>query len=86
MYPELNYTSNISKDSFGSFPMTFMRALHKPSNKTNSKGKVRTGVGQVQKATNKLTIKSSIYFGCREEVERVTPDWKGEGAGLQSSM
>ena len=38
MDPELNCTTNVSKYSFGCFPMDFMRALQKPGNKTNNKG------------------------------------------------
>ena len=69
MDPELNYTTNVSKYSFGFFPMTFMRVLHIPGNKTNRKGNVRMGMGKIQEDTNKMTIQSNIYFG-RSACER----------------
>ena len=53
---ELNCITNVSKYYFGYFPMDFMRALHIPGNKTNNKGNIRTGMGKIQKDTNKLTI------------------------------
>ena len=48
--------TNVSKYYFSYFPMTFMKVLHIPGNKTNNKGNVRTGMDKIQKATNKLTI------------------------------
>ena len=56
MDPELNYTMNVPKYSFGFFPMTSMRVLHIPGKKTNNKVNVRTGMGKIQKDTNKLMI------------------------------
>ena len=56
MDPKLNCTTNVLKYSFGCFPMTFMRVLHIPGNKTNIKGNIRTGMSKIQKATNKLAI------------------------------
>ena len=53
---KLNYITNVSKYSFGYFPMAFMRVLHIPSNKTNIKGNVRMGMGKIEKDTNKLMI------------------------------
>ena len=39
-----------------------MSSLHIIGNMTNGKGKVRTGMSQVYKTTNKLMIQGGIYF------------------------
>ena len=53
---ELNYTMNVFKYPFDFYPVAFMRVLHILGNKTNNKGNVKTGMTNIQKDTNKLTI------------------------------
>ena len=53
---KLNCTMNVTKYSFGYFPMTFMRVLQISGNKTNNKGNVKMRMGKIQKATNKMMI------------------------------
>jgi hypothetical protein len=76
---KFNGTSNILGYSFGCFPMAFMMALHILGNKINSKENVKTGMGKIQKDTNKLTIQSSNYFKGSTYERQLESILKGRG-------
>ena len=62
--------------------MNFMRVLHIPGNKTNNKRNIRTGMGEIQKATNKLTIQSGIYFRGSTYERQLVSRLKGRRSGF----
>ena len=63
-----------------------MWLLHISRSSTHSIGCVWSGMSEIQKASNELSIESVVHQGVEPHSSSLMPDKKGQGVALQSSM